>query len=151
MCDGVEKKPVVVEVSGERPITDLAFHLPHQIGAGSESADLAAHGSVERFVEIESGAQSDIGSEPVIVSREGLVQLLVDSKRDVVRNLCFGSVNHPMNSGATCSSFQMQCIYPCAQSRFFPPNKIPNNPGNIFRNARAQWADWNVWVTLVAV
>src|SRR6476620_8078560 len=91
MCDGVEKKPVVVEVSGERPITDLgkdvtaevdtdsAFHLPHQIGAGSESADLAAHGSVERFVEIESGAQSDIGSEPVIVSREGLVQLLVDS------------------------------------------------------------------------
>jgi hypothetical protein len=45
----------------------------------------------------------------------------------------------------------MQCIYPSAQSRFLHPDKILNNPGNIFVNAPAQWSDWNVWVALVTV
>jgi hypothetical protein len=71
MRHSVEKKPVVVVVNTERPVTnfrkdamgevntDCAFDLPHQVGSGPEPTDLAAHGRVECFVKIVAGAQPD--------------------------------------------------------------------------------------------
>ena len=78
--DGVEKEPVFLVVSAECPVTDLSedvtgevdtndgFDLPHQVGANSEPADLAADGSVKRLVKIVSATQTKIGIEPVIGS-----------------------------------------------------------------------------------
>src|SRR5207247_2163076 len=126
MCNGIEKKPVIVVVSGERPITnfrkyatgevntDYAFDLPHQIGAGSEPADLAAHGGIERFVEIVAGTQSDIGSEPVIVSRKRFAELRVQGGREIPCDPLHGRANNSIHRGTTSVPAQVQGIYPCA-------------------------------------
>ena len=80
MRDSVEKKPVVVVVNTERPVTnfrkdamgevntDYAFDLPHQVGSDSEPTDLASDSGIEGFVKIVASAQPDIGIEPEIVS-----------------------------------------------------------------------------------
>src|SRR5690242_13922172 len=163
MQDRVKNEIIVLEVVPECAITDFgkdvpghidtkhAFHLPHQVSANSESSDLTAHCRVKRLVKVVAGMQPDIGIKPVIISRDRLVQLRIESNRKVVRDLCFGIANNATNSGTTSFALQVQCIYARAQSRFFHPHKILNNPGDIFLNATAQWSDWNARFSLVAV
>src|SRR4029077_2189330 len=163
MGDSVEKKPVTIVVSAECPITDFgkdvtaevnteyAFHLPHQIGAGSESADLAAHSGVECFVEIVAATEPDIRSEPVILSRDGLVQFRVEDRRELVRDLHLGGVNHSIGCRATSGPFQVKRIQPCLQSRFFCLNKAIYNLSDFLSNPPAQRADWNGWFIFEAV
>ena len=79
MCNGVEKKAVVLVVDAERPVTDLSedamgevdtddpLDLPHQVGTDAEPSDLAPHAGVKHFVEIVAATQSDVGIKPVIV------------------------------------------------------------------------------------
>src|SRR5262245_30209182 len=113
MQDHVENEMIVLEVRGQSAITELgkdvpgevdaqnAFDLPHQVRTYTEPSDLAAHGGVKRFVKIVPGMQSDIGIEPAIISRDRLVQLGVEGRGELVRDLGLDRANDSLNGGAT--------------------------------------------------
>src|SRR5438094_7932986 len=128
MHDSIEKQAVILVVSAECPVTnfgkdgtgevdtDYAFDLPHQVGADSETTDLAADRRVKRLVKIVSATQSDIGIEPEIISRNTSVELRLQGKRKVVCDLRLGRVNYPLNRGAASLTFEVECIYAHTQS-----------------------------------
>src|SRR4030095_3636119 len=114
-----------------------------------EPSDLAAYGGVIRLVKIVTGAQSDIGIEPVIVSRESLAQLRVQRRGKLIRDLCLCRVNGASHRGATCPPSEGKRIYSCPQSVKCQVDKILYHSGNFLPNTPAQRTDWNVWVTFV--
>ena len=74
-----ETEIVLLEVTTERPVTDLSKHgtsqvnanhgldFPHQVGANSEPPNFATYSGVIRLVKIVAATQPDIGIEPEIV------------------------------------------------------------------------------------
>ena len=161
MHDSIEKEAVIIVVSAECPVTnfgedgtgevdtDYAFDLPHQVGADSETTDLAADRRVKRLVKIVSATQSDIGIEPEIISRNTSVELRLQGKRKVVCNSGFGSINDSIDRGPASLTFEMERIYARTESVQFQVDVIFNDLGNFFSNAAAQRTDWNIWVTFV--
>src|SRR5215216_4012253 len=90
--DSVEKEPIVLVVNAECPVTNFredrsgkvdangGLDLPHQVGANSEPSNFATHSRVKCLVKIVAGAQSDIGIEPEIISRDAAVELSVEHR-----------------------------------------------------------------------
>src|SRR5215211_1204645 len=159
----VEQKATVLVVSAERPVTNFRedgsgevdterrLDLPHQVGANSEPSNFATHGGVIRLVKIVTSAQSDIRIEPRIVSRDATVQLPVENRRELVRDLHLGRVNHPIDCRASSGSSQVKRINSYSQSRLFRFDKTLDNLSDFFANAPAQRADWNAWFVLKAI
>src|SRR5947207_12990531 len=111
-----ETEIVFLEVTAESPVTDLSedgsgevdtksgLDFPHQVGANSEPPNLATYGGVIRLVKIVTGAQSDIRIEPVIVLRDGAVQLPVEDRGELVRDLHLGRVDYSIDCRAPSGS-----------------------------------------------
>src|SRR5204863_4121877 len=99
---GIKTKAVVLVIAAECPVTNFgkdrtgeidtehALDLPHQVGANAEPADFATNCRVERFVKIVPATQPKIGIEPVILSRDTLMQLCLQRVRKMVRDLRLG-------------------------------------------------------------
>src|SRR5262249_34566527 len=97
--------------------------LPHQVGTDAKTSNLASQGSVLRFVKVIAAIQPDIRIEPVIVFRKRFAELRVQSSRKILCEPLHGRANDSVHRGATSVPYQMQRIYPCAQSGFFRQDK----------------------------